>query len=208
MIRSTWDRAAEKYAGRNELRPEEAKFLTRYVHKTQRVLDVGCGTGRVTQAIAKITPKVIGIDLSPQMVKQAKLEHPKLSFKVMDAADLRFPNNSFDVVTSAYNSLDYLQPIERFRKAIKECNRVLKQGGVFYASFHYWRMPRSSFEVRIILGSLFRKGKPYLLVPASYGEVWTHYATLNTLASELRQAGFEIIALKASKFAHFTCRKR
>jgi trans-aconitate methyltransferase len=72
----------------------------------ERVLDIGCGVGNITAAIAEKLPKgsVIGIDSSLDMLRQAEKnysasKHPNLSFIVKDASKLDFVNE-FDIVFS------------------------------------------------------------------------------------------------------------
>lgn len=63
------------------------------------VLDLGCGTGKLTSKIAEFANKVIGIDASPAMVAKAKATYPSIEFAVMDACSLQW-ENYFDVVFS------------------------------------------------------------------------------------------------------------
>lgn len=55
-------------------------------HRGERILDLGCGTGHLTQAIAERGAEVVGIDASPEMVAQARANYPGLRFAVADAA--------------------------------------------------------------------------------------------------------------------------
>jgi len=65
----------------------------------ERVLDIGCGTGTLTGAIAGFTRAVIGIDASPAMIEKAKETYPGLEFHVMDACALPW-RERFDAVFS------------------------------------------------------------------------------------------------------------
>lgn len=72
----------------------------------ERVLDIGCGVGNITAIIARYLPggSVVGIDSSPEMVRQAEKNypasrHPNLSFIVKDASELNF-DNEFDIIFS------------------------------------------------------------------------------------------------------------
>jgi len=67
--------------------------------KCSRVLDLGCGTGVLTNEISGFTDEVIGIDSSPAMVKKAKELFPHLEFIVMDACSLDWKDH-FDAVFS------------------------------------------------------------------------------------------------------------
>jgi trans-aconitate methyltransferase len=70
----------------------------------ESILDIGCGDGRITAALAEMVPKgqVIGVDLSPEMIRHAAKRHsgvPNLRFQVADASHLHF-EEKFDLVVS------------------------------------------------------------------------------------------------------------
>lgn len=73
---------------------------------TERVLDVGCGDGRVTAEIARLVPRgaTVGVDISPEMIRHARVtfpatRFPNLRFQEMDARCLRFAE-PFNLVLS------------------------------------------------------------------------------------------------------------
>jgi trans-aconitate methyltransferase len=63
------------------------------------ILDIGCGTGHLTQAIAESGAHVIGIDSSASMIETARAAYPDLEFLVADARHFSFPT-PFDAVFS------------------------------------------------------------------------------------------------------------
>jgi ubiquinone/menaquinone biosynthesis C-methylase UbiE len=98
------------------------------------VLDLGCGTGTATRAIAKRLPAahITGIDLSPYMVFAAQLKAkslPNISFIQANAEQLPFEDNSFDVVTASL--LFHETPLDAALNIMKEARRVLKPNGKF-----------------------------------------------------------------------------
>lgn len=105
------------------------------INKGETVLDIGCGAGVDTLVAAVMVGpegKVTGIDLTPDMLKQARinLETTSLknvSFEEGSAEELAFPEKMFDVVIS--NGVFNLIPDKR--KALKEVFRVLKSSGRF-----------------------------------------------------------------------------
>jgi 2-polyprenyl-6-hydroxyphenyl methylase / 3-demethylubiquinone-9 3-methyltransferase len=96
------------------------------------VLDVGCGAGFLTNALAKEGHKVVGIDLSPNSLRVAKDrdETKSVSFFHGDARELPFTQRSFDAVCA----MDLLEHVESPHRVIQEAARVLKPGGFFF--FH------------------------------------------------------------------------
>jgi phosphatidylethanolamine/phosphatidyl-N-methylethanolamine N-methyltransferase len=81
---------------------------------------------------------VVGIDISASMIKQARKKAERLNsgnryeFHVMDALNLEFPDNSFDVVLAAYVITTVSDPI----KVCEEMLRVVKPGGQIIAINH------------------------------------------------------------------------
>jgi len=66
-----------------------------------KVLDCGCGTGKVMCTVAPYVGNVEGIDISEEMVSQIDLsEHPNANACVGSITDLDYPDNSFDKVTA------------------------------------------------------------------------------------------------------------
>lgn len=58
----------------------------------EKILDLGCGTGYLTNVIAQSGAEVMGIDNSPEMISKAAGEYPELDFRVLPATDFHFDN--------------------------------------------------------------------------------------------------------------------
>ena len=98
--------------------------------KGEAILDVGCGTGDLTNTIAEQGTHVIGIDASPNMIEQAQHKFPHLTFEVHNAENLPF-NEQFDAVFSnaALHWMKQPEPV------IENIYNSLKHGGRFVAEF-------------------------------------------------------------------------
>ena len=96
----------------------------------ERILDLGCGTGHLTEQIAASGAKVVGVDKSAEMIEQARQKHPAISFEVMDARQLAFPH-PFDAVFSNAT----LHWITEPEKVIAGIAKILRPGGRFVAEF-------------------------------------------------------------------------
>ena len=94
----------------------------------ERIVDVGCGTGHLTAQIAATGACVTGVDRSPEMIQQARAEHPAITFEVMDVRELSFPEK-FDAVFSNAT----LHWITRPEPAVESIASTLKTGGRFVA---------------------------------------------------------------------------
>jgi ubiquinone/menaquinone biosynthesis C-methylase UbiE len=103
--------------------------LTKYIHPTLRVLDVGCGPGDLSIRIAQRCQEVWGVDVTPEMIRIAEeksgSEPANVHFHQADACDLPFENGTFDTVMS----VNALQAMYRPEMALAEMSRVLKPGG-------------------------------------------------------------------------------
>jgi len=97
-----------------------------HIDSNKYVLVVGCGTGTSANKIQKkYGCKMLGIDIHPRMIEQAKKEYPDIKFQVGDVQKLPFKNNTFDAVIS--ESVTAF-PSDKL-KAIKEYKRVVKPKG-------------------------------------------------------------------------------
>ncbi len=97
----------------------------------ERILDIGCGDGRITAHLADMVPNgsVLGIDLSPEMIGFAAgkyADHPHLSFRVSDASALHFIEE-FDLVVS----FACLHWIKEHLPVLKAVQQSLVPGGRF-----------------------------------------------------------------------------
>jgi phosphatidylethanolamine/phosphatidyl-N-methylethanolamine N-methyltransferase len=103
-----------------------------------RVLEVGIGTG-ISLPHYKRSLKVTAIDLSPDMLKRARerVEREQLTHVEdiieMDAGDMSFPDNSFDVVVAMY----VLTVVPEPRRVMQELQRVCKPGGQVIVVNHF-----------------------------------------------------------------------
>lgn len=104
-------------------------LIGNYVIEADNLLEVGCGSGASTRAIASKFPFLhcVGIDISEKAIEFAIKENrcKNLHFKIDDIKSLSFPNNSFSIVTS-FDCLEHVSPLE---DALVELMRVVKPGG-------------------------------------------------------------------------------
>jgi len=96
----------------------------------ERVLDLGCGTGDLTQQLAGAGARPFGVDASQDMIDEARRKHPNLTFEVGDGQELRF-EREFDAVFS--NAALHWMP--RAEDVASGVTRALRTGGRFIAEF-------------------------------------------------------------------------
>jgi trans-aconitate 2-methyltransferase len=96
----------------------------------ERILDLGCGTGHLTNKIAEAGAEVVGIDNSQAMIEQARKNFPRLRFEIADGTDFRF-DEPFDAVFSNA-AIHWMRDPAAVAASIY---RALKPGGRFVAEF-------------------------------------------------------------------------
>jgi SAM-dependent methyltransferase len=98
------------------------------VREGDRVLDVACGTGALTLAVARIagpSGSVVGLDPNPDMLAVARRKPGQIEWLEAKAEDLPLPDNSFDAVVSQFGIMFF----DDKPRALREMLRVLKPGG-------------------------------------------------------------------------------
>ncbi|MFF4894158.1 class I SAM-dependent methyltransferase [Micromonospora chersina] len=92
----------------------EARLLDTLVPPGARILDAGCGTGRVAAALAERGHTVVGVDADPVLIDAARADHPGPRFLVADLADLDLAAQDepepFDAAVVAGNVMAFVAP--------------------------------------------------------------------------------------------------
>jgi arsenite methyltransferase len=145
---NNWARAGKGESMEKGHRPvgEQAIELMR-IHPDARVLDVGCGSGWASRLMAQKAGKgrVVGIDISDEMVKVARESSTSLSnveYRVASAGKLPFADNEF----SHSFSMESLYYYEDILSALKEIARVVEPGGSFFSVVDLYEENRPSHQ--------------------------------------------------------------
>jgi SAM-dependent methyltransferase len=178
--RVVFDRMAARY---DELRPSDAAWWEQFertgtagLAAATRLLDVGCGTGRLANAAAdRFGLRAWGVDRSEPMVEQARAQAGKrVAFRVAPADALPFRDGWFDAVTMrlVVHTLG-----DSRQNALREAARVLGPGGRLYI----WTFAPAHFTGFYLV--------PYL--PSLPAVDLARFPDPDLLAGELTAAGFE-----------------
>ena len=99
----------------------------------EKILDIGCATGNLTELLGEKTGNVVGIDLDKELLKEAKDKHPNLNFENMNMLEVneKFEENSFDRVVSFGNTLVHLDSREEVEEFFQKVYKTLKFNGFF-----------------------------------------------------------------------------
>jgi SAM-dependent methyltransferase len=133
---TSWDgddyqrRIAERVAGLDDPHGEVA-FVQRFAPR--RVLDAGCGTGRVAIELARRGVEVVGADVDPSMLRTARRLAPEVPWIEADLAALDL-DETFDVVVMAGN-VPLFTPAGTTRAIVAGCARHLAPGGHLVTGF-------------------------------------------------------------------------
>ena len=90
-----------------------------------RVLDVATGPGSLIAAAVRRGAQPVGVDLSSKMIELARQRYPSIEFHEADVERLPFPEAAFDAVVCSFGLGHFPRP----ELAVRECLRILKQGG-------------------------------------------------------------------------------
>jgi SAM-dependent methyltransferase len=126
------------------------------VRSEQRVLDVACGTGVVSVTAARLGARVIGLDLTPELLERARenarIAKVEIDWHEGDVEKLPFADAAFDFVVSQFGHIFAPRP----EVAIGEMLRVLKPGGTI--AFSTW-------PPELFVGRMFALTASYLPPP-------------------------------------------
>jgi ubiquinone/menaquinone biosynthesis C-methylase UbiE len=162
------------------------------------VLDLGCGTGNMTLRLARLGLRVVGVDLSPEMLAVARRKAPSGSsarFVQTSAVELtdRFPAASFDTIVSILMFSELTEAEQCL--VLRQCRSLLRPGGqlILADEVRASAMLRRAFQnlVRLPLSFI-----AYVLTQASTSPV----VNLN---GKLREAGFSIIMEESNWLGDF-----
>jgi len=158
------------------------------------VLEIACGTGRVTHHLRQALPtsvKLIATDLNGDMLEfaRSKMKNEEIDWKVADAQDLPFTDNSFDLVVCAFG---YMFATDK-QKAFNEAYRVLKPGGqLLFNTWDKLEYNGASMLCRQLVSKHFFNDKP----PPSYNLPYS-MNEMEDIHSLLTEAGFHDILIES-----------
>jgi SAM-dependent methyltransferase len=128
---------AEKFCREHEKKPQDREILYRFSREVagrKPVWDFGCGPGQTTQYLVDLGIEISGLDLSPELLEQARILHPGIPFRTGDLLDLDFGDQSIGGVIALYAIVHFSE--DQVEKVFREVFRVLQPGGVFLLTYH------------------------------------------------------------------------
>jgi SAM-dependent methyltransferase len=174
-----------------------------------RLLDLGCGTGRLAVPLAQRGYRVVAVDLAEEMLRVlgtkaaqagATVDRVKANIVEMDA----FADASFDHVACLFSTLGMIAGADQRRQTLAHAHRLLRHGGVLVVHvhnrwFHLWTRAGRRLLLRHFWDALLGRVKPGdFLMPPHHGVASfpMHLFTRRELTNLLREAGFNIIEMR------------
>ena len=155
-------------------------FLLQEVRPGDRVLDIGCGTGEFTAALARAGARPIGVEVAQAAVERAAARHQGIDFRLVPIdGPLPFEDNSFELVWAG----EVIEHVADTGGWLSEVRRVLVPGGRLLVS------TPSHGRVRVALGGVERFSEPL-------GD-HLHLYTRRSLETLLREFGFTEVQVGA-----------
>jgi len=132
---------------------EELNFLAKNVVTNTRILDLGCGNGRLYELFKDKIVSYCGIDISEKLIEIAQERYPGVMFRVGDALNLPFSDNFFDKAFGV--AVFHHIPSKEFRlRFLSEAKRVLKPKGQLFLTV--WYLPPGK-KILLIIKNLLLK---------------------------------------------------
>jgi len=178
---NTYDQTVAEYRRNTDsLHPPISRKFLSLIPKAAKILDIGCGPGRDAEIFRKAGYEVIGIDLSANMISEAKHRVPKATFHIMNLTNLKFVKGSFDAVWA--NAALVHTPKGKMISTLRNIRQVLKKGGIFYLS------------VKRGTGEDMEQDKRYKNLP----KFWSYFE-IKEIKYLIEKAGFELLECSVYK---------
>ncbi|WP_287373585.1 class I SAM-dependent methyltransferase [Prosthecochloris sp.] len=128
---------AEAFCGEHEEKPKDREILYRFSQEiggNEPVWDFGCGPGQTTAYLKNLGVEISGLDLSEEILKQAKAIHPEIHFRKGNILELEFESNSIAGIVAFYAIVHLTE--KQVGTVFREVFRVLLPGGTFLLTYH------------------------------------------------------------------------
>ncbi len=198
-----FDKNVDSFSGsRKELWPE-LEELKKHIKDKEKILDLGCGNGRLFELFKNKKVEYIGVDFSEKFIKKAREKYGN-HFMVADAFNLPLPDSFFDSIW-AIAFFHHIPSKHLKLKILKEIKQTLKKNGKLVMTCWYLYQPQ---YLKLLLKFFFRKlfgmskldFKDILLSSKKLKvQRYYHAFTKRELKKLFQKAGFKVEELKYLK---------
>ena len=168
--------------------------LGRYAHDIRegyRILDLGCGNGRLLKELPKVNFEYLGIDSNAFLLAKAREAFPERKFVQMQLEDLQLGVDQYDHIFCVATFHHLVTKEDRLR-LLQKCHTALKSGGVLILAV--WNLWQAKYLRYLFSQVTYKISWNDFFVPWKLpsGTVWRYYHgfTAHELVSLVREAGF------------------
>lgn len=196
----------DAYLADSDLFKADIAFVSRHCPRPGRLIDLGCGTGRVLIPLAKRGFSALGVDLSEEMLKVARekavqagvgVQWLKANLVELDALQ----DQSFDYAACLFSTLGMIAGKNERRRVVDHAWRLLKPGGKFILHVHnrwfnFWDSRGRRWLLRDLARSLAGKanaGDRPMPPHKGLGELRLHHFSRREATRLLRDSGFQVL---------------
>ncbi len=189
-VQDDYNRIAEEFSNHRRGLTADILEFAKFINRGDRILDVGCGNGRLNELISEKGALYHGVDNSAGMIAMAQKLHPQANFSLIQDSILPFEDETFDKIFSL--AVIHHIPSEKLRiDFLLQIKRVLKKDGLLILTA--WDLKNDKFE-KVAGGD---KNDIYYDFKNSTGKVlakrYIHIFTQNELRQLAESCGFKIL---------------
>jgi len=184
---------------------EISPIVCKFINNNYKVLDLGCGNGRLFDLLKQKNVSYVGVDASKNLINLAtkKYKDTAAKFFTSDVLNLPFSKNSFDAIISLA-VLHHIPSTQNHQKFFKEIKKVLKKDGILILTvWNLWQNPKAiNLLFKYTFLKLFRKSDLdffdiFYPWKNSKGELlgnrYLHFFSIRSLEKLAKNNGFQVI---------------
>jgi cyclopropane fatty-acyl-phospholipid synthase-like methyltransferase len=203
ITQQEYDKAAQEFSQTRPYFWKDLAFIKRYIKKKSKLLDFGCGNGRLLEILEDKQVDYLGVDVSKKLLKIAKKKYPKHQFQLInpDPSKEKYNlfsdenQNSFDIIVSI--GVFHHFPKGKWReKFLKGLSKILKPKGILILTV--WNLKETKYwkELKKKAGFVtFKNGDKKVLLKR-YLYHWTKTEFKNFIKSNKNNSGLNLKILK------------